>query len=275
MSWKSLWKFLKEIIAGIIGAAILFMTCVFAFAIIKLYYIASGRYLLLSKYTIMIASAILMLLGFILGVRAFRKRNNNYKLFKPTWINFLLNFIIAAILAFGSFLILKYRFLFLLSYRSLILLFIVMFILFYTFSAVFSTFITGSKRSMKQHKARNIILFILFNPFFIMVYLWLFGSVVYNSFYVPCTVSIVGIEKSQFTTDTQSLGIQPGEKIISIDGTPIKTLADVKSYLNNLSSTKEVMLETEKNIYYVKTYMKDNSRYMGLILGQDYCARKY
>jgi membrane-associated protease RseP (regulator of RpoE activity) len=181
----------------------------------------------------------------------------------------------AAILSFGTYLILKFRFLFLISYRSLIMLFVVLFILFYIFSCVFAHFVTAKKRALKQHKTRNAVLFILFNPFFVMAYLWLFGTIVYSGFYLPCAVTIVGIEKSNLTADTMSLGIQPGEKIVSIDGTQIKTLQDVKNYLNNLTSTKEVLLETEKNVYYVHTYKNGDSRYMGLILGQDYCVRNY
>ena len=42
-----------------------------------------------------------------------------------------------------------------------------------------------------------------------------------------------------------------------------------------LKATKEVLLETNKNVYYVDTYMNSGSRYMGLILAENYCKKAY
>ena len=44
---------------------------------------------------------------------------------------------------------------------------------------------------------------------------------------------------------------------------------------DNLETTKEVVVETDKSIYYIKTYNEGANRYMGLLLAQAYCERKY
>jgi hypothetical protein len=42
-----------------------------------------------------------------------------------------------------------------------------------------------------------------------------------------------------------------------------------------MDSTKQVALETESSIYYIRTYEIDGNKYMGLLLKQEYCKREY
>ena len=99
--------------------------------------------------------------------------------------------------------------------------------------------------------------------------------VVYNSVYVPCGVSVIGIDKNVYTSNTRNLGISANERIIAIDNVKITSLQDVREYIASLESTKEVSVETTKNIYLVKTYQVDDKRYMGLLLKEQVCNREY
>ena len=272
---KALKNFFKSIIAGCIGAGVLLMVSIFVFFIVKLIYYFMQKDLLLSKYNIMTAIVLFMFVGFIYGISSFRRSNSYRKLLKPTWTTFLTNFIISALFAFGTYMLFRERYSSFVGIEGLILLFVLLFVLFWLFSAILANYLTPKKTRIKTHKARNAILFILFNPIFIMIYLWLFGVVSYNSVYIPCTVIITGVDKNPNTANTINLGIKSGETIISIDDNKISSLQDVRDYINSLQTTKQVTLETDKNIYYIRTYEVDGNRYMGLLLRQEYCERKY
>jgi hypothetical protein len=155
--------------------------------------------------------------------------------------------------------------------------FVVTFVLFYAFSALISNIhhhVTDKKRRHKLKKS-TIALAIIFNPIFVLIYLWLFSMVVYNSVYVPCGVSVVGVDKNVYTGNTRNLDISPDDRIIAIDGHRIISLQDVRAYMNSLESTKEVQVETVNNTYLVKTYSVDGKRYMGLLLKEEACPREY
>jgi hypothetical protein len=251
------------------------MLGVFAFALAKIIYLILGRDLLLSKFNIIAILVIFMFLGFIYGVSSFARKNSYRKLFKMTWMNFLTDIILSALIAFIGYIFLRYNVGIGIGIKSLIMMFVLLFVLYYLFSSILANYLTPKRSRIKTHKARNAVLFILFNPIFIIIYLWLFGIVAYNSIYIPCNVTIIGIEKNPYTANTLGLGIKDGEKILSIDGNIITSLAEVKRYINSLPSTKQVILETDNNLYYIQTYEIDGKRYMGLLLKQDYCERKY
>lgn len=265
-------RFFKKLAAGLIGADVFLLIGIIVFALIKLAYIFMQKDLLISKYNIGFVIAAFILLGFIYGVRSYNKRNINSKLFRLNWINFWMTLLVSLVFSLGTYLILREGFSNDIGIRSFVGMAIILAFLMYPFCALLSTYFM-LKRFKKKAK-RNVLTF-LFNPLFVMIYFWLFIIVVYNSLYVPCGVSIVGVDTNKYTANTKSLGIPFGERLLKIDDTSINSLNDVRKYINDLDTTKEVVVETENNIYYIKTYMEGNKKYMGLLLSQAYCDRKY
>ena len=229
--------------------------------------------LLMSKYNIGIAILLFIIAGFVYGISCYSRKNSYSKIFALQWTNFLVNIIVSAIFTFLSYIIIKENFGMTLSQKGLAALFVIMFVLCYAFSSLVSIYF--KKRIPKDHKKRNVVFLIISNPIFVLFYLWLFLVITYNAIYVPCGVGIVGIDRNSHTANTALLGIQDGERIVSIDGIKINSLQDVRSYLDSLSVTKEVILETNRNIYYVDTYTDGYNRYMGLVLTESYCKRTY
>jgi hypothetical protein len=229
--------------------------------------------LLFSVYNLGTVLAIAIILGLAYGIRSYLKKNPNFKLFKLKWNIFWTDIITSVIFGVGTYLLLKYVYGIRLTWKGTLLLFVILMVMFYAFSAVFSTYLEHKKK--KKNHLKNVILIILFNPVFVMIYLGLFAMIIYNTYYIPCGVTIVDIDKNMYTANTANLGIIPGEKIVSIDGIEIGSLYNIKEHINSLESTKQIVVETDENIYYVRTYMKDKNRYMGLILKQEYCAKEY
>lgn len=265
-------RFFKKFIAGIVGADIFLTLGILVFALVKLFYILSKKDLLISKYNIVITIAIVLLLGFTYGIRSYVKKNNNSKIFKLNKINFFLTLMIALVFSLATYIILKEGFNNDIGVKSVLGMTLLLIMLMYPFSALISTYLIHKKN---KKSAKQKILVVIFNPIFIMIYFWLFIIIVYNSIYVPCGVMILGVDHNKYTSSTKNLDIPAGRLLISIDNTQITSLNDVKNYINGLESTKEVFVETEDNIYYIKTYVNGNTKYMGLLLKQVYCERKY
>lgn len=265
-------RFFKRLAAGLIGADVFLVIGVMVFALIKIVYIILKKDLLISKYNVGMVLALFLLLGFLYGIRSYHKRNINSKLFKLNWINFWMTIMVSLVFSLGTYIILREGFSNDIGIRSFVGMTAVLLFLMYPFCALTSTYFM-IKRFKKTFK-RGILTFI-FNPVFVMIYFWLFIIVVYNSLYVPCGVSIVGVDANKYTSNTQSLGISLGETMLKIDETEITSLNDVRRYINGLETTKEVIVETDRGVYYIKTYNEGNNKYMGLLLAQAYCERKY
>ena len=263
-------------IAGGIGAVAFFIFSLIAFTVVKLVYRLSDKGLHMSKYNIGAVVAIFIILGFIYGAICYNKRNYYYRLFKTHWSIFLINLVFSAGFAFITYILLKYQFKLSLGVDSFIIVFIVYFILYYLFSALFyHAYIAYNSTPAKKSsfKKSNWVYIILFNPVFVALFFFIFMAVVYDAIYIPCGVSIVGVDHNINTMNTQNLQIQYGQKLISIDGQPMYSMDQVKYYLNSIESTKEVVVETQDHIYYIQTYDVDGQRYMGLILKEDICRR--
>jgi hypothetical protein len=265
-------RFFKKLAAGIIGADVFLVIGILVFALIKLIYILIKKDLLISKYNIALAIAIFLALGFFYGIRTFHKRTINSKLFKLNWINFWMTIMLALVFSLGTYIILREGFNNDIGIRSFIGIVLMLILLMYPFCALLSTYFIVKRF---KHKAKRNVLMIMFNPIFITIYFWLFVIVVYNSIYVPCGVSIVGVDGNKYTMNTKSLGFSYGEKLLRIDGVEITSLNDVRNYINGLDATKEVVVETDKSEYYIKTYTVGSNRFMGLLLAQAYCERQY
>jgi hypothetical protein len=273
MALKSIKKFLSTVFHGLKGSAIFFMFAVALFAFWKLIYLATSRDLLLSKYTIGWIIAGFILIGFFYGIIAYGKKNHHYKLYTMNTKNFFINLVLTLVFTLYFWYVLRNK---VIPSNTVYLFFAVSFVLFYAFSALISNIHHHvSKKKQKKIKKSTIAFAIIFNPVFVLIYLWLFSMVVYNSLYVPCGVSVVGIDRNVYTGNTRNLDINPEDKILSIDGTAVTSLQDVRNYMNSLDSTKEVLLETEDNTYLIETYQIDGRRYMGLILEEKVCARQY
>jgi hypothetical protein len=262
---------IKALFSGIVGASILFLLCTLIFSLIKIIYLVANKDLLISRGNIALVTVILVLIGFIYGIRSYLKGNTYTKSLALNWNNFLLDFIISAIIAFIVFIILKYIYRAALPLYALLLFFIIGIILFYPFSGFVSFLLLKQKA---QHRVRNKYWAFILNPVFVVIYLWLFGMILYNAVYVPCAVTILGVDKNPFTANTINLGIPYGSRLVSIDNNPIVSINEVKSYLSSMESTKEVSIETEDQIYHLKTYMVEDKRLTGLLLKQEYCARE-
>lgn len=265
-------RFFKRLAAGLIGADVFLVIGVMVFAIIKLIYILLKKDLLVSKYNVGVIIVLFLILGFLYGIRSYHKRNINSKMFKLNWVNFWMTIMVALVFSLGTYIILREGFSNDIGIRSFIGMAIVLTFLMYPFCALVSTYfmIKRFKKNVKRG-----VLTLIFNPIFVMIYFWLFIIVVYNSLYIPCGVSIVGVDNNKYTANTQNLGISFDERLLKIDDKEITSLNDVRGYINNLETTKEVVVETDKSIYYIKTYNEGNNRYMGLLLAQAYCERKY
>jgi len=249
------------------------MLGVIFFALWKLIYIILAKDLLLSKYIIAATIAALIIIGFIYGMIAYNKKNHHYKVYTMTGKNFIINLTLTIIFTGYFWYVLRNK---IIPSNTLYLFFCGAFILFYAFSALISNIHHHiTKKQHKKIKKSTIFFAIVFNPIFILIYLWLFSMVVYNSVYVPCGVSVIGIDKNVYTSNTRNLGISANERIIAIDNVKITSLQDVREYIASLESTKEVSVETTKNIYLVKTYQVDDKRYMGLLLKEQVCNREY
>ena len=204
---------------------------------------------------------------------AYNKKNHHYKVYTMTGKNFIINLTLTIIFTGYFWYVLRNK---IIPSNTLYLFFCGAFILFYAFSALISNIHHHiTKKQHKKIKKSTIFFAIVFNPIFILIYLWLFSMVVYNSVYVPCGVSVIGIDKNVYTSNTRNLGISANERIIAIDNVKITSLQDVREYIASLESTKEVSVETTKNIYLVKTYQVDDKRYMGLLLKEQVCNREY
>lgn len=273
MVLRKLKKFFSTIFHGLKGATIFFMLGVMFFALWKIVYIIASKDLLLSKYTIGAVMAAFIIVGFIYGMFAFRKKNHHYKTYTMTKKNFIINLTLTLIFTGYFWYVLRNR---IIPSNTIYLFFAIAFVLFYAFSALISTIHHHvTKKQRHKIKKSTILLAIIFNPVFVLIYLWLFSTVVYSSIYIPCGISVIGVDKNVYTGNTRNLGISPDDRIISIDGTDVKSLQDVRTFMNGLEVTKEVAVETMNNTYFVKTYQIDGKRYMGLLLRESVCPRQY
>jgi hypothetical protein len=273
MSLRGFKRFFSNVFHGLKGSAIFFMLGVMAFAIWKIIYILSSRDLLLSKYLITGIMAAFIVVGFIYGVIAYRKKNYHYKIYTMTRKNFLINLVLTLIFTGYFWYVLRNK---VIPSNTIYIFFAVAFVLFYAFSALISNIHHHiTRRQHKKIRKSTIFFAIIFNPIFVLMYLWLFSMVIYNSMYVPCGVSVIGIDKNAYTGNTRNLGISADERIIAIDSVEVASLQDVKHYMNSLEVTKEVAVDTVNKTYLIKTYQIDGKRYMGLLLKEEVCARQY
>ena len=266
-------KFFNNIFHGLKGSAIFFMISIMLFAFLKIIFMVLAKDLLLSKYLIAAIMAAFIIIGFIYGVIAYKKKNNHYKIYTMTGKNFLINLILTLIFTGYFWYVLRNR---IIPSNTIYIFFFVAFILFYAFSALISNIHHHvTKKQHKKIKKSTIAFAILFNPIFVLIYLWLFSIVVYNAIYIPCGVSVIGVDKNAYTGNTRNLGIYPDDRIIAIDDVKIISLQGVRDFMNQLDVTKEVKVDTVNNTYLVKTYSLDGRRYMGLLLKEDTCPRMY
>jgi hypothetical protein len=274
MVFRKLKKIFSHLFHGLKGSAIFFMLGVIFFAFWKILYIVISKDLLLSKYTIGWVMAAFIVFGFIYGLIAYRKKNHHYKTYSMTRKNFIINLVLTLIFTGYFWYVLRNR---IIPSDTLYIFFAIAFVLFYAFSALISTIHhnIATKKKRKKIKKSTIFYAVVFNPIFVLLYLWLFSTVVYNSIYVPCGVSVIGVDKNVYTGNTRNLDISPDDRIVSIDNIPIHSLYDVRNYMNSLEVTKEVVVETLNNKYFIKTYQLDGKRYMGLLLKEEVCLREY
>ncbi len=273
MKIKQVKRFFSTIFHGLKGSAIFFMLGIMFFALVKLTYMILQRDLLMSKYTIVSILAAFVIIGFIYGTVAYKKKNHHYKMYSMTAKNFVIDLILTIIFTAYFWYVLRNK---IIPSNTVYVFFIIAFVLFYAFAALISSIHHHiSKRQHRKIKKSTIFFAIIFNPIFVLIYFWLFSLVVYNSIYVPCGVSVLGVDKNAYTGNTRNLGISPDERIIAIDGVGITSLQDVRNYIGSLDVTKEVNVETTNHTYLVKTYQVDNQRYMGLLLKEDVCQRQY
>ncbi|GIU69317.1 MAG: hypothetical protein KatS3mg002_0553 [Candidatus Woesearchaeota archaeon] len=265
-------RFFKRIAAGIIGADIFLIFAIMLFAFIRVLFLIIQKDVSISKYNLAVILFAFLILGFLYGIKSYDKRTVNSKLFKINKVNFWITILVALVFSLAINIILKEGLRIVLEINNLVLLILIMILLMYPFCAILSSYFILKKF---KNKTKRIAMLLILNPLFIIIYFWLFMSVVYSSIYVPCGVSIIGVDNNRYTISTKNLELPLNEKIIKIDDKEIKSLNDVRSYLNNLESTKEIMIETDTRIFYLKTYSIGNRKYMGLLLKQEYCEKKY
>ena len=84
MNSRKVKKFFSSIFHGLKGSAIFFMLGVMFFALWKIVYIVLNKDLLLSKYVIAAVMAGFIIMGFIYGTLAYKKKNQHYKTYTMT-----------------------------------------------------------------------------------------------------------------------------------------------------------------------------------------------
>ncbi|MEM4637703.1 MAG: hypothetical protein QXK76_01585 [Candidatus Woesearchaeota archaeon] len=263
-------RFFRKLSTALGSAALFFTISIILFGIIKATYLLLKKDLFISKYTIAGTIFIFIILGIIYGIKSASKKNKYSKTISINKINFLMTLFVSITFTLGAYLIISEGFKTYISLKTLIGIFIILTVLMYPFCAIFSLIISQKKTAKK-----NYVFLILFNPLFIVMFFLIFTTLIYNSIYVPCGVIIKGIEENKNTINTKNLEIKSGEILQKIDDKEIKSISEVKKYLENIETTKEIQIETEKNIYYIKTYEENNNKKTGLILSQAYCERKY
>ncbi len=256
----------KGIVAGLIGTILMLILGTTIFALLQGISTLTNWELTMSGYNIIVTLVVFGILGFVYGIISFRKKNYHYKIYRPTVKNIVLTLIVSGIL---TWIITIAPIITNASWKEI---WAMLFLGTYIFCSIIVYLFSLKKKDLRRVRKSTYIIGLIFNPVFIIIFITLFNQLVFTTLYTPCGVVILGTDKNVHT-DTWNVEVLPGEHIVSIDGRAMNSLRDVRTYISDLPTTKEIQLETETNIYYLKTYMQDDERYMGLVLKQDFCVK--
>jgi len=207
----------------------------------------------------------LLICGIYVGIRACRRKNLFYRIFYPHKISCLISLLLSVIVV--SFVHLTFKssdaFVVNTTFQVLhpsfmpFLAVISYFAIFYPFSALLYFIYNRSHRVPLQNKfIPLLILLILINPVFAVVFTSLNSATVYLITHRPCGAIYYG-----FTNDSaaKDAGMLPGETIVRIDNITVKTAKDLITYLNEIRYEKNVTIETDRSIYNLKLRFNTSS----------------
>ena len=216
--------------------------------------------------------------GIYFGLKSYKLKDIWYTVFKPTKNNAIISLILS--IAFAIFLVVAfgeksfvstYTFKPILNMIAIPLLIISYFIIFYPFSAL-CNFVYKYKQDIlfKNSKAIIIILLILLNPLF-TVYSGVLGVVYrYEIMNEPCGVRIVGFIEPSPAKDS---GIQVDEIIFKVNDIEIKSISDLKGYLDAYDPSIDLIIHTKSNSYPVEPHLQDGRYLLGVNLTREMCKR--
>jgi len=212
-----------------------------------------------------VLSIIVIIIGFIIGVRAADKKKIFYKIFQPNSQNMFAAIILSVLLV-------TYAFFAKGSLNSFFILKIaISAVLFYPFTALaLYAYNNWDKKPIKQSKTLVILILIVLSPIALVV-----GSGMNSKFSHPakfghgkyysgnfvhskyfkisegCGAYAYGFPEN---SPAKSAGMQVGETIKEINGQEIKTLQDIKDITYPLTEETEIIIVTDKGTYEVTTY---------------------
>ena len=231
-------------------------------------------------------SIIVVVVGFIIGVRAADKKRLFYTIFAPNNQNMLAALLLSALL---------------LTYTSLVKglgihgFFVIKILLkaiwFYPFAALaLYAYNNWEKKPIKQYKTFIVIILILISPVAFAI-----GSS--NSTKFPHNTKFLHYNKVPHTSKfynsanacgayvygfpemspAEEAGMQVGEIIKEINGNEIKTLRDIKDITYPLTEETEINITTDKGTYKVTTYYDEvkGKQRAGINVWQQTCGPKY
>jgi len=233
-----------------------------------------------------VISIIVILAGFIYGIKAASKKTLFYKIFRPNNQNLLASLILAVLL---------------LTYASLArggslhsflgFQIVISALLFYPFAALgLYAFSNWDKKPIKQYKTVIILILIVLSPVALVAgnskfshgkfsynnkfaYNHNFANKFVQSNFEGCGAYVYGFPEQ---SPAEEAGIQIGEIVKEINGKEIKTLNDIKDITYPLTEETEITIVTNNNTYEVTTYYDEvkGKQRAGLNVWQQTCANQ-
>ena len=279
-------KVIRNSLFGLVGILVFLQLYVVIASIIGKLLLYSG---LVNKTIFIVGfylSIVVVVVGFIIGVRAADKKKLFYTIFVPNNQNMLAALLLAVLL---------------ITYTSLVkglgihgffvLKILLKAIWFYPFAALgLYAYNNWDKNPIKQYKTFIVIILILISPVafaigssnstkfshntkFLHYNKVPHTSKLYNSANA-CGAYVYGFPEM---SPAEEAGMQVGEIIKEINGNEIKTLRDIKDITYPLTEETEINITTDKGTYKVTTYYDEvkGKQRAGINVWQQTCGSKY
>jgi len=251
-------KVIKNSLFGLVGILVIFQ-------LFKVFSVLFHGFLFRSFFKIgIIIVIIVILLGFVIGVRAADRKTLFYKIFQPTTQNLLLALVISILLltyssrGFHAFFAIKI---------------LIMAISFYPFAALsIFTINNWNKNPIKKYRVWAIIAIILLSPTLASSNVN-FSKTNFHQQQLACGAYVYGFPEN---SPANASGMQIGEIINEIEGKEIKSLRDVKDITYPLTEETELSVVTNKGSYEITTYFDEvkNKQRIGVNVWQQTCGKQ-
>ena len=205
------------------------------------------------KWIFSILSLGTMIVGGILGIKSYKKKNEYFEIFNLTKPNLITNLIVVLVANVVGYLTNPFPFDYKVLTGSLI-----WFVIFYPFSAILHHLIYNFKKT--KNKVIIILLLIIVNPIFLLYSTSMNISLAYAP-EVPqeeCGVIIQGFTENTVFTDSSVVGKQ----INSVNGVSVVSVETLMNELNKINSEGTVEFDIEGQKYSLNpTYDSTDQKY--------------